>query len=95
MDLARRRRGWLNGVQSNRLDVPAICRVGGGGMIVIDPDADVVTYINEFRCDARDQDEVVRINAEIIDRVESPAAGPASGEETSPDGRVDHDGGSP
>jgi quinol monooxygenase YgiN len=34
-------------------------------------DADYATFINTFRCVPSDQDEVVRINVEIIERVAS------------------------
>ena len=33
------------------------------------------TFINTFRCEPSDQDEVVRINAEIIDRVAAASPG--------------------
>jgi heme-degrading monooxygenase HmoA len=35
----------------------------------INKNADYVTFINTFRCRPENQDEVVRINAEIIDQV--------------------------
>jgi hypothetical protein len=38
-------------------------------MPVIVKNADYATFINVFKCKPRDQHEVVRINAEIIDRV--------------------------
>ena len=34
-------------------------------------DSGFATFINTFRCEPRDQDEVVRINVEIVDRVAS------------------------
>jgi heme-degrading monooxygenase HmoA len=38
-------------------------------MPAIVKNADYATFINVFKCKPRDQHEVVRINAEIIDRV--------------------------
>ncbi len=35
----------------------------------INENADYVTFINTFRCRPEDQDEVVRINADLIDQV--------------------------
>lgn len=38
-------------------------------------DAGYATFINTFRCAPQDQDEVVRINIEIVERVASMSAG--------------------
>lgn len=44
-------------------------------MPTIRRDAPYVTFINLFRCEPDDQDEVVRINREIVDEVASRAPG--------------------
>lgn len=37
--------------------------------------AEYVTFVNSFRCRAEDQDEIVRINVEIVDQVAAVHAG--------------------
>lgn len=44
-------------------------------MPVISEGAAYATFINVFRCRPEDQDEVVRINAEIVERVASGSPG--------------------
>ncbi len=38
-------------------------------MLTIDSDAEHATFINAFRCRPEDQDEVVRINIDIVEQV--------------------------
>jgi quinol monooxygenase YgiN len=40
-------------------------------MLTIDPDGPYSTFVNTFRCRPEDQDEVVRINIEIVEQVAS------------------------
>lgn len=44
-------------------------------MIEVVPFAEYETFINTFRCDPSDQDEVVRINIDIADQVASSSPG--------------------
>jgi quinol monooxygenase YgiN len=44
-------------------------------MVEIVPGAEYSTFINSFHCDPSNQDEVVRINIDIVDQIASKAAG--------------------
>jgi len=44
-------------------------------MPTIDPDSGYATFINSFHCEPDDQDDVVRINVEIVDNVAVHAPG--------------------